>query len=305
MGQQQKASIRPIRIAPLPGESPTLESTSLARMRERGGAREFRDPQRLDFDLLMRIEHGHATHTVDFTDYPLVPGDLLWIRAGQVHQWGRIGDIEGAVVLFSAAALDDRTRDLVKAVGWRLRNHWSGADLRDSPAGLGWDLLRACLSATPRAPELHRAVAIHALGALVLLLAEETTDRVDRQVPTHEAYLWLRDEIEAQFTTMHKVTEYAARLGYSTRTLNRLAREHTGRTAKQLIDDRIVLEAKRLLTHAQDPVTRIAERLGFDDASNFSKYFQQRTGSTPAAFRGAVRGAPANLRRIEIPDITS
>jgi AraC-like DNA-binding protein len=50
-----------------------------------------------------------------------------------------------------------------------------------------------------------------------------------------------------------------------------------------------VLEARRRLAHGRDPVARIAADLGFDDASNFSKYFQHRTGTTPAAFRERVR----------------
>jgi AraC-like DNA-binding protein len=107
--------------------------------------------------------------------------------------------------------------------------------------------------------------------------------------PTHQAFVWFRDELEANFRTWHKVAEYAARLGYSTRTLNRLARENTGLSAKQLIDERVVLEARRLLAHGHDPVARIAGQLGFDDPSNFSKYFQQRTGTTPAAFRDRIR----------------
>ena len=81
------------------------------------------------------------------------------------------------------------------------------------------------------------------------------------------------------------VTEYAARLGYSPRTLNRLARAHTGRSAKQLIDERVVLEAKRLLSHGGASVADIAQGLGFDDPSNFSAYFLRHTGLRPGGFR--------------------
>jgi len=109
------------------------------------------------------------------------------------------------------------------------------------------------------------------------------------RLPTHAAFVWFRDEIEASFRTCHKVTEYAARLGYSTRTLNRLARENTGLSAKELIDERVVLEARRALAHGPDTVARIAEELGFADPSNFSAYFpayfHQRTGLSPGEFR--------------------
>jgi AraC-like DNA-binding protein len=89
------------------------------------------------------------------------------------------------------------------------------------------------------------------------------------------------------------VAAYARRLGYSTRTLDRLARANAGVTAKALIDERVVLEARRMLVHAADPVAAVADALGFDDASNFSKYFTQRAGSTPAAFRRLARGEEA------------
>jgi AraC-like DNA-binding protein len=87
----------------------------------------------------------------------------------------------------------------------------------------------------------------------------------------------------------HQVSQYADRLGYSARTLNRLARANTGLSAKQLIDERVVLEAKRQLSHANASVAEIAELLGFDDASNFSSYFRRHTGTTPAAFRVTSR----------------
>ncbi len=55
----------------------------------------------------------------------------------------------------------------------------------------------------------------------------------------------------------------------------------------------MTLEAKRLLAHSDLPAARIADRLGFDDAANFSKFFRQRTGLAPGAFRTALRPHPA------------
>ena len=113
----------------------------------------------------------------------------------------------------------------------------------------------------------------------------ETPGDVTSTGPTHEAFTWFRDHIEEHFHHWHKVSEYADRLGYSTRTLNRLARQHAGLSAKELIDQRVVLEVKRQLSHADISVAEIAEHLGFVDASNFSSYFRRQTGRTPGAFR--------------------
>jgi AraC-like DNA-binding protein len=282
MGQ----SIRPVRYEPPPGVTSEIELTSLARMRVRGGSHEFVGPQRLGFDLLIKVESGRASHTVDFTGYPLGPGDLLWVRAGQVQQWGAIEDIEGPVFLFTPSAIDSGTQELIRSEGVATPNHWDGETVAGTPAAA--TLAAALAAAAAPAANLRDAALARALAAALLLLVMAVPEGSGRRPPTHQAFVWFREELEKSFRTRHQVAAYAARLGYSTRTLNRLARENTGLSAKQLIDERVVLEAKRLLAHGRDPVARIAVDLGFDDPSNFSKYFQQRTGTTPAAFRDRV-----------------
>ncbi len=287
MGQP---TIRSVRYAPPPGVTGEIELTSLGRMRTRGGPREFIAPQRLDFDLLISIEAGRAVHTVDFTGHPLEPGDLVWVRAGQVQQWGAIDDIEGPVFLFTPSAIDTGTWELIRSAGVATPNHWAAAVVAGTPAAAALDAALATAATTePSSVDLRAAALSRALAAALLLLVMAVPEGSGHRPPTHQAFVWFRDELEASFRTRHKVAEYAARLGYSTRTLNRLARENTGLSAKQLIDERVVLEAKRLLAHGRDSVARIAGELGFDDASNFSKYFQQRTATTPAAFRDRVR----------------
>jgi AraC-like DNA-binding protein len=85
------------------------------------------------------------------------------------------------------------------------------------------------------------------------------------------------------------VEDYARVLGYSARTLSRATLAAAGLGAKEFIDRRVVLEAKRLLAHSDDTAAHIAGRLGFPSAPHFSKYFHQRTGETPIAFRAGVR----------------
>jgi hypothetical protein len=76
---------------------------------------------------------------------------------------------------------------------------------------------------------------VRTLTTALLLLVLAAPAGADRsRPPTHKTFVWFRDEIDASFRSCHKVTEYAPRLGYSTRTLNRLARENTGLSAKEL-----------------------------------------------------------------------
>nr|WP_280714772.1 helix-turn-helix domain-containing protein [Kitasatospora sp. MAP5-34] len=63
----------------------------------------------------------------------------------------------------------------------------------------------------------------------------------------------------------------------------------TGRSAKQLADARVALQAQRLLAHTDLPVAAIGRALGFTEATNFGKFFARETGRTPGGFRRAQR----------------
>ncbi|HEY5881590.1 MAG TPA: helix-turn-helix transcriptional regulator, partial [Nakamurella sp.] len=105
-----------------------------------------------------------------------------------------------------------------------------------------------------------------------------------------DTFLRFRDAVERDFTRTRQVGDYAHALGYSPRTLSRAARTAVGMNAKEFIDGRTILEAKRLLAHSELSAAQIAHQLGFTSPTNFTKYFHQRTTSTPITFRKHVRG---------------
>jgi AraC-like DNA-binding protein len=83
-------------------------------------------------------------------------------------------------------------------------------------------------------------------------------------------------------------------MGYSVRTVTRACLAATGRSAKQVIDDRVTLEAMRLLAVTDDPIADIGRRLGFPEPTNFGRFFHREAGTSPGAFRSAQRAAPRN-----------
>ncbi|MGI5254428.1 hypothetical protein [Actinacidiphila glaucinigra] len=87
-----------------------MEVLSLADLRERAPVRLGKGrltlPQRPDFHHLLTLSEGHLRHMVDFTGYTLEPGSWLWVRPGQVQQWGDIEQAEGTLILFERDFLD-------------------------------------------------------------------------------------------------------------------------------------------------------------------------------------------------------
>jgi AraC-like DNA-binding protein len=202
-------------------------------------------------------------------------------------------------VMFGPHSITERTRDLTRSDLVRPQSHWPAADLAGTPTPDALALLtRIAESGARGRNDLHQVALAHSLGALLVeLVRAQATRGGSTPGSTHEAYAWFRDHIEEHFRHWHKVGEYADRLGYSARTLNRLARRHTGLSAKELIDERIVLEAKRQLSHTDASASEIADGLGFHDASNFSSYFRGQAGMTPGAFRSWSRGLPGAAER--------
>lgn len=295
-GENQTPPVRRVRYNPAGSVRLPIEITTIDRIRRRGGLAEFAAPQRPDFEMLLAIEHGSTTHEVDFMRYDIAAGDALWVHAGQVQLWGDVRRLEGIAVIFSPDALPADVVALLRTFGAFARNHWADAA---APGGPFLSALSALAAITadssgpgdpaPRAQARDHAATHAAAAALLLLAGTAESDASTVEVEPPEAFHWFFDEIERSFAEHRTAAWYARRLGYSERTLNRLARTHAGLSAKELIDRRVVLEAKRLLVHEQASVAAIAARLGFDDPANFSKYFKHRAGVAPGAFRDAQR----------------
>lgn len=94
-----------------------------------------------------------------------------------------------------------------------------------------------------------------------------------------------RAAVEQQYKSGAPIADYAARLGVTPVRLNRLCLKMTGKSAFDIVQDRLMLEACRKLTYAPSSVASIAYELGFQDPAYFSRAFKRHTGLTPRAFR--------------------
>uniref|UniRef100_A0AAU1ZUB8 AraC family transcriptional regulator n=1 Tax=Streptomyces sp. NBC_00093 TaxID=2975649 RepID=A0AAU1ZUB8_9ACTN len=246
---------------------------------------------RIDFHIVMLFDEGLVTHMIDFAEYEVAAGDLLWIRPGQVHRFSRTSGYHGTVLTMQPGFLPRAT---VEATG--LYRYDLPPLLRpDAPRLAG---LQAALAQLGREYEdtatlpigVHTSVLRHSLTAFLLRLSHLATSSAEAaRGRTDTTFTLFRDAVEKGFATNHSVSAYADALGYSRRTLVRAVRAATGETPKGFIDKRVVLEAKRLLAHTSLPIGRVGVAVGFPDAANFSKFFQLHTGTTPVAFRTELR----------------
>jgi AraC-like DNA-binding protein len=104
---------------------------------------------------------------------------------------------------------------------------------------------------------------------------------------THAFKVLLTERIRQQ----HRVTDYASQLSISPNHLNKAVKEATGKSPTRWIDEALVLEAKVLLSQTASPVATIADQLGFNDPSYFSRLFRRYEGISPLDFRRLIESS--------------
>ncbi len=268
-----------------------LEIFPMSELRQRGPRDEVHITHRYAFHMLVLVTRGVCTQVVDFKSVSCGPGSLLAIRPGQVHNFGAGEDWDGWVVLFrpefllTASAPASDLQLVVALETFPQHLGLTGREARTVTDAI--TLMRTDAAADVPAQGMH-ALLRYQLYALLARLAVFQGQHGAQETANHRAmqrFERFRKLVEERFAQWHQVADYAGQLGCTQKSLARAASAAVGTSAKAFIAARIGLEAKRLLVHTGVPVARIAERLGFGEATNFSKFFRREAGCTPAEFR--------------------
>jgi len=103
--------------------------------------------------------------------------------------------------------------------------------------------------------------------------------------------------VEKNYKKQHQVKFYADRLNKAPKTLSNVFALYNHKSPQQVIQERVLQEAKRLLFYTDKSAKQVAAELGFEDATHFSKFFKKKVGSTPSGFR--KESTPAEGKRPE------
>ncbi|MEP1982064.1 MAG: helix-turn-helix domain-containing protein, partial [Maribacter dokdonensis] len=115
----------------------------------------------------------------------------------------------------------------------------------------------------------------------------------DQQLPHNNAknytiFIAFKNLVEQNYATTRNVKDYAEMLTITTKHLNEIVKEFTLDTAKTFIDGYVILEAKRSIVSTDNGFKEIAYEIGFDELTNFTKFFKKNTGVSPKTFRNSL-----------------
>lgn len=247
------------------------------------------------FYEILWFQQGEGVHTVDFTDYEVKPGTIFFLTPGQVHHFDCKERYQGVSIKMCTDFMKDE-RDLGS-----LPLKYDIFHAFDAPPYYIIDddtatILGHLVEEMER--EEHNSQAFGNIDMLKSLLrmflinvlrhgCQGTGKRPDELKPSRLLFLQFRQAVEQNYRQMHTVQEYADRLNVATRTLNKCVNECSEHSPLTLINDRIVLEAKRMVRYTGMMIKEIALELGFEDTSYFVKFFKRQTGYLPSDFREA------------------
>ncbi len=229
--------------------------------------------------MLLWFTKGQGRITVAGVTRGYTPHNAIFIPAGVMHGFEVGPQVFGTAVFFGR----DTDVTLPSApLHLRIRENQAQVELN-----LILDAIqREMESASPA----HDRATRHYLGLLGVWL-ERQAARSGPEAPAHDAAKRLvvryTTLLEREFRSGRGVADYAAALGVTPTHLTRCCKQACGRPASALLHDRLIFEARRLLTETDLPVGHIARDLGFTSPAYFTRAFQHQTGRTPSAFRRA------------------
>ena len=247
-------------------------------------------PHSHNFYLAVLFTHGSGTHEVDFTSYTVKPGALFFLNPGQTHHWELSADTKGYIFFHTRAfyELHYTQSPLGQFPFYYSMHNTPCLYLQEESLVKIADLFKSILEENTSAQSLKT----HALVSLIDLVYIYSTRLYQQQNPatvdSHNGYYikfrHLEALIEQHYKNEKSPSAYASMMAMTAKHLNRITQQVSGKTATDVILDRVLLEAKKELILQRGSFAEIAHALGYEDYAYFSRLFKNKTGETPSGF---------------------
>lgn len=251
----------------------------------------FASSHRHSYYALFYFTEGKGTHSIDFQSHTIEENTLFFLRPGQVHSWTFSKPVKGFALKIYPDYLSEQGGSVSSFQNYpffQLGNSHCKLTIHDSKQ-LRNDFERLLGETNSQTnPSM-----VFLLIQLVLQQSLNEFQTTYQKTSKVDSKLWdFFSLLEKNFKDQKTTSYYAKEMGISTGSLNQLCQNEYGKSAKSVIQERLVLEIKRLLLHSDLNINQIALTLGFVDNSYFSKFFKTHTANSPENFRLLKRKLP-------------
>ena len=246
-------------------------------------------PHRITFFMMVYIEHGSGEHMVDFKNYPYHSGSIVFVRREQVHAFDFSSRPKGKVIIFTQAFLDQLHANmrLPNYTPTHLNQSRSPVMALDEDTGLSAKRMIEEVSKEISRDNVDPLIVMYLFSSFALMLhrlrPQERHDKLSQEQSAKLARFF--DLLQTHYEHIRDANWFASQVGTTYKTLNQICKLATDLTAKQMIDAFVTIEMKRRLVVSNSTTQQLAYDFGFEDASNFVKYFKKQTEMTPSQFQ--------------------
>jgi AraC family transcriptional activator of pobA len=245
---------------------------------------ELEHSHRDDYHLFFMQEKGTTFIEIDFQKHKINPSSVIYVHPDQVHRIIAFENVTVSGLVINNETLNPEYLTLLEDI-----TPAKPLSLKKETFSIISEAVLLCIKLSVRKHEkLYHSLLKDSCNMLVALIASQyleqskSTDTLSRFEIITKAF---RAILETNFTTAKKPAEYAQTLNISIPYLNECIKNTTGHPVSYHIQQRVILEAKRLLYHSDKSVKEIASELGYDDYPYFSRLFTKVTGMTAVTFR--------------------
>lgn len=250
-------------------------------------------PHRHDFYQIVLFTRGGGRHSIDFQQFEIAPHQVYYMAPGQIHTWEFDADTDGYLVNFNESFFTSICHNPNFVRDFPLFSSISGVSVNTLDLSCCAEVEQTFAQMLEEFEKKDRDFTMDILrGMLTIILV-----RLSRVVPQtfkeaaskHNLVLMRQFEklIEQHFREKRLPKEYAELMFVTPNHLNALTNNVLGKSAGDLIRERVLLEAKRLLANSDLLISQIAETLNFEDNAYFTRFFKKYLGTTPEGFRAS------------------
>ena len=245
------------------------------------------DLHRHDFFFILLLKNGMGSHAIDFTEYQVLDNSIFFLRPGQVHQLELNADCTGYLLEFNNKFYHPKD----KSSSQRLRKASSKnyCKLEVNRFEKFQEILTHIFQEYTNREEGYLDIIKANLEIFFIEFVRQSqnSNSISQEISsyTQERFEEFLELLEKHITTCKQVSQYTDMMSLSTYQLNEITKASIGKTPSELINEQIILEAKRYLLATPNQIKDIADYLGYEDVSYFIRFFKKHTRHSPEAFR--------------------
>lgn len=245
---------------------------------------EAKQSHREDRHSFFLLERGRVVVEIDFQKFEVKSPSVVYMHPDQVHRILKLENVTISAWAINNESLNPEYLKLLEGL-----TPAKPLVLEPETFSIISEAVSLCIKFSKRKDDkLYQSLLKDSCNALVALVASQylasakSTDKLSRYKLIADAF---KSELENNFIGVKSPTAYAQKLNISNPYLNECVKNATGYSVSYHIQQRIILEAKRLLYHSDKSVKEISAELGYDDYPYFAKLFTKAAGMTPLTFR--------------------